>query len=44
MRQGTDGSEASHMRYSDPASANFTRGYAWWLLKEAKARNPQIET
>jgi hypothetical protein len=44
MCQGTDGSEASHMRYSDPASANFTRGYAWWLLKEAKARNPQIET
>ena len=24
--------------------ANFTRGYAWWLLKEAKARNPDIET
>ena len=32
------------MRYSDPASANFTRGYAWWLFNEAKARNPQIET
>lgn len=24
------------MRYPDPASANFTRGYAWWLLNEAK--------
>jgi galactosylceramidase len=42
--QGTDGSEASHMRYADPASASFTRGYAWWLLTEAKRRNPGIET
>ena len=40
--QGTDGSEASHMR--ERGKANFTRGYAWWLLKEAKARNPDIET
>ena len=42
--QGTDGSEASHMRYPDPASADFSRGYAWWLFAEAKRRNPAIET
>ena len=38
--QGTCGSEASHMR--TPAAANFTRGFAWWLLAEAKRRNPSI--
>ncbi len=21
---------------------NFERGYEWWLMKEAKARNPDI--
>jgi len=42
--QGTDGSEASHMRSAEPSSANFTRGYAWWLLREARKRNPSIET
>ena len=40
--QGTCGSEASHMR--TPTEANFTRGYAWWLLAEAKRRNPGIIT
>ena len=32
------------MRYPAPTSANFTRGYAWWIMTEAKARNPHIET
>jgi galactosylceramidase len=32
------------MRTSDPASADFSRGFAWWLLTEAKRRNPIIET
>ncbi len=36
----TDGSEPSHMR--SPSDHNYTRGYEWWLMKEAKARNPRI--
>jgi O-glycosyl hydrolase len=36
----TDGSEPSHMRTRD--DLNFQRGYEWWLMKEAKARNPDI--
>ena len=39
--QSTDGAEASHMR--DPWSPpDFERGYEFWLMKEAKARNPNI--
>ena len=39
--QSTDGAEASHMRepWSPPS---FERGYERWLMKEAKARNPNI--
>ena len=37
----TDGSEASHMR--SPGTCNCDRGYEWWLAKEAKKRNPEIE-
>ena len=40
--QGTCGAEASHMR--TPVDTNFSRGYAWWLLAEAKRRNPDIIT
>ena len=36
----TDGSEPSHMRM--PADRNYTRGYEWWLMQEARKRNPQI--
>ncbi len=36
----TDGSEPSHMRTR--TDENYTRGYEWWLMKEAKARNPKI--
>lgn len=36
----TDGSEASHMR--SPNEINCNRGYEWWLMKEAKKRNPDI--
>lgn len=36
----TDGSEPSHMR--TPKDLNFARGYEWWLMKEAKRRNPEI--
>ena len=39
--QSTDGSEASHWR--DPSAApSFDRGYEWWLMSEAKKRNPNI--
>jgi O-glycosyl hydrolase len=37
----TDGSEPSHMRTRD--DLNFARGYEWWLMKEARARNPEIK-
>ncbi len=36
----TDGSEPSHMR--SRTDQNYDRGYEWWLMKEAKARNPKI--
>jgi hypothetical protein len=36
----TDGSEASHMRSKD--DHNYQRGYEWWLMKEARKRNPHI--
>jgi len=36
----TDGSEPSHMHTR--SDENYDRGYEWWLMKEAKARNPKI--
>jgi len=33
----TDGCEPSHMHARD--EENYTRGYEWWLMKEARARN-----
>ncbi len=36
----TDGSEPSHMHTRD--DLNFNRGYEWWLMKEARKRNPHI--
>ncbi|MEO5589952.1 MAG: galactosylceramidase, partial [Gemmatimonadaceae bacterium] len=38
---GTVGAEASHSR--QPEDLNCNRGYEWWLMKEAKARNPDIK-
>ncbi|XP_051905572.1 galactocerebrosidase-like [Hippocampus zosterae] len=38
--QSTDGTEPSHMHYED--DENYYRGYEWWLMKEAKKRNPNI--
>jgi galactosylceramidase len=41
--QSTDGAESSHQH--DPwETPNFQRGYEWWLLAEAKKRNPNIAT
>lgn len=36
----TDGAEPSHMR--SPKDVNYNRGYEWWLMVEAKKRNPDI--
>jgi galactosylceramidase len=36
----TDGSEPSHMRTR--TDHDYTRGYEWWLMKEARKRNPKI--
>ncbi len=36
----TDGSEPSHVR--TPKDRDYTRGYEWWLMKEARKRNPNI--
>uniref|UniRef100_M3YAJ4 Galactocerebrosidase n=2 Tax=Mustela putorius furo TaxID=9669 RepID=M3YAJ4_MUSPF len=38
--QTTDGTEPSHMHYA--LDENYFRGYEWWLMKEAKKRNPDI--
>uniref|UniRef100_A0A8C4N899 Galactocerebrosidase n=1 Tax=Eptatretus burgeri TaxID=7764 RepID=A0A8C4N899_EPTBU len=38
--QTTDGTEPSHMR--DATDENYFRGYEWWLMVEAKRRNPNI--
>ena len=40
--QSTDGSEPSHMH--DPWDENYERGYEWFILSEAKKRNPNIKT
>ena len=39
--QSTEGTEASHMHVPD--EENYHRGYEWWLMKEAKRRNPAIK-
>ncbi|HEY5255736.1 MAG TPA: hypothetical protein VIJ53_13860 [Acidobacteriaceae bacterium] len=36
----TDGSEPSSMR--SRADHNYNRGYEWWLMEEARKRNPSI--
>ena len=36
----TDGTEPSHMRTR--TDEDYTRGYEWWLMKEARGRNPAI--
>jgi len=40
--QSTDGTESSHMHSAD--DLDYHRGYEWWLLQEAKKRNPEIKT
>lgn len=36
----TDGSEPTHMRTR--SDHDYTRGYEWWLMSEARKRNPKI--
>ena len=36
----TDGTEPTHMRTR--TDENYTRGYEWWLMQQAKTRNPAI--
>jgi galactosylceramidase len=36
----TEGSELSHMHTA--TDENYYRGYEWWLMEQAKARNPSI--
>jgi galactosylceramidase len=36
----TQGSEPSHMHSRD--DLNYSRGYEWWLMSEARNRNPNI--
>jgi hypothetical protein len=37
----TNGAEASHQR--TPTDQNFQRGYEWFLMEQAKLRNPNIK-
>ncbi len=37
----TDGSESSHMRTASAVGCNA--GYEWWLMEQARARNPHIK-
>jgi O-glycosyl hydrolase len=37
----TDGAEPSHERVR--GEVDCTRGYEWWLMREAKARNPELK-
>lgn len=39
--QASDGTESSHMH--EPWDENYQRGYEWWLMTEAKKRNPNIK-
>ena len=39
--QSTEGTEASHMH--NEWDENYSRGYEWWLMTEAKKRNPDIK-
>jgi hypothetical protein len=37
----TDGAESSHMHTA--SDEDYHRGYEWWLMEQAKARNPNIK-
>jgi O-glycosyl hydrolase len=37
----TDGAESSHMHTA--TDEDYNRGYEWWLMEQARARNPRIK-
>ena len=37
----TDGTEPTHQRTA--TDTNYNRGYEWWLMEQAMARNPNIQ-
>lgn len=39
--QSTNGAESSHMH--GPYEENYETGYEWWMMTEAKKRNPNIK-
>ncbi|ELU09745.1 hypothetical protein CAPTEDRAFT_206938 [Capitella teleta] len=39
--QSSEGTESSHMH--EEWDENYNRGYEWWMMKEAKRRNPSIK-
>ena len=39
--QSTEGTEASHMH--NEWDENYSGGYGWWLMTEAKKRTPNIK-
>ena len=43
----TDGAELAYAHnreeFNHPRAGQFNRGYEWWLIKEAKKRNPAIQ-
>ena len=45
-KNGTQGSEPSHARtreeFANPKPEYYNRGYEWWLMQEARKRNPDI--
>lgn len=45
-KNGTQGSEPSHARsreeLDNPRPEYYQRGYEWWLMEEARKRNPEI--
>ncbi len=40
--QSTEGTEASHEHFR--GDLNCSRGYEWWVVEQAKLRNPAIKT
>ena len=40
--QSTEGTEASHMYTANASEASYQRGYEWLIMREAKARSPNI--
>ena len=41
--QSTDGTEPSHWHDGGDDPVDCQRGYEWWLMKEAKKRNPAVK-